>query len=36
MRAEPIQVTDAAEKQQGRLATEEVVEEEPNTGLLNT
>ena len=33
MQAEPIQVSDAAEEKPGRLATEEVVEDEPNTGL---
>lgn len=33
MQAEPIQVPYAAEEQQGRLATEEVVKEETNTGL---
>ena len=31
--AEPIQVPDAAEESKGRLAPEEVVEDESNTGL---
>ena len=33
MQAEPIQVPDAAEENKGRLALEEVVEDESNTGL---
>ena len=33
MQAEPIQVLDAAEEKPWRFATEEVVEDEPNTGL---
>ena len=33
MQAESIQVPDAAEEKKGRLATEEVVEDESNTGL---
>ena len=33
MQAEPIQVSDAAGEKSGRLATEEVEEDEPNTGL---
>ena len=33
MQAEPIQVSDAAEEKPGRFATEEVVEDEQNTGL---
>ena len=33
MQAEPIRVSDAAEEKPGRLATEEVLEDESNTGL---
>lgn len=33
MQAEPNQVSDAAEEKQGRLATEDIVEDESNTGL---
>ena len=33
MQAEPIQISDAAEEKQERFATEEVVEDESNTGL---
>ena len=33
MQAEPIQVPDAAEEKKGRLATEEGVEDESNSGL---
>ena len=33
MHAEPIQVSDAREEKQGRLAPEEVVKDESNTGL---
>ena len=33
MQAEPIELSDAPEEKPGRLATAEVVKDEPNTGL---